>query len=232
MSKVQIKIKNLSFNFGSTQILENINLEFEKNGCYLIIGPNGGGKSTLLNLILSFLKPTTGSIQINKAPCKEFRDQIGFVPQTISFDALFPISVFEFVIMGAISQLHPLGWFPSEQKKRATEVLETMGILELKHHNLAEISGGQRQRALLARALINNPSILMFDEPTTHLDPSASQFIWDFLRSIKKQKTIIMVSHEIPKYLDMIDQVISIQKHAEIIEKNKVCDHFSLGVYH
>jgi zinc transport system ATP-binding protein len=232
MTQAQISIENLSFSYDSTPILENCNLEFKKNGTYLIIGPNGGGKSTLLNLILSLLKPTTGTIKIEGQDSKNFRHRIGFVPQNISFDPLFPINIFEFVLMGALSKLTFFGNYKKQERNKALSLLKTMGILDLKNKSIAEVSGGQRQRALLARALMNDPDILIFDEATSHLDPTASQFIWDFLHDLNGKKTILMVSHEIPKSIDMIDQVICVQKHIEIIKKDKICEHFAMGVYH
>lgn len=232
MTQAQISIEELSFAYGSTPILKNCNLEFKKNKTYLIIGPNGGGKTTLLNLILSLLKPTNGTIKIEGQAAKHYRDRIGFVPQNISFDPLFPINILEFVLMGALSKLTFFGKYRQEQRTKALDLLKTMGILDLKGKSISQVSGGQRQRALLARALINDPDILIFDEATSHLDPSASQFIWDFLHSLNGKKTILMVSHEIPKSLDMIDQVICVQQKVELIDKNSLCKHFNMGVYH
>ena len=232
MNPTFIDIQNLSFHYDHSPIFKNCNLQIKKNHTYLFIGPNGGGKSTLLNLILSHIEPKSGTITINNAPAKDFRDKIGFVPQNFSFDPLFPINILEFVLMGSLSKLNFFGHYKKKERQKALALLAKMGIESLAYQSIAQVSGGQRQRALLARALMNDPQILIFDEATSHLDPTATEFIWDFLHKQSNKKTILIVSHDIPKSIDMIDQAICINHDIDIIEKEKICEHFSMGVYH
>jgi len=227
-----IKIQNVNFKYESTPILKNVNLTFKRGGFHLIIGPNGGGKTTLLNLILGLKTPSSGSILINNSSPKEHRSKIGYLPQALAFDPMFPLSVKEFVLMGSLSQLKWYGTWPKTVKQKADTLLDSVSMADFKDQQIGSLSGGQRQRASMARALMNDPDILLLDEPTTGLDIQAFSFIQKELIRLKGQKTIIMVSHMIADVIDEVDDITSVQCEIEKIAKQTVCNHYKLGMYH
>lgn len=227
-----IEFKDASFNYGSLPVLKNIDLAFAKGGFYLLIGPNGGGKTTLLKLIMGLLSAKSGEVTVfGKNPMMS-RLAMGYVPQSFLFDPVFPINVEEFVLMGCLSQLTWRGTYPKECYQKAHTILDQVELGTLKDRPLGTLSGGQRQRASLARALLSDPEILILDEPTSGLDIEASSFIIQQLRGLKHQKTIIMVSHMISDVIDEVDQVIIVEGQTEIITKEAACAHYKLGMYH
>lgn len=230
--KTLIELSHVNFSYGSAPVLKNVNLSLSRGDYYLIIGPNGGGKTSLLNLILGLKNPTSGSVSIAGASPQEFRSKIGYLPQSFSFDTMFPISVWEFVLMGCLSQLKWHGVWEIAVKKKAEELLSEFGIFDLKDRQIGQLSGGQRQRATLARALMNDPEILILDEPTNGLDIHASTFIQQKLASLKGAKTILMVTHMISDVIDEVDAIYSVQGEIEKISKTAVCNHYKLGLYH
>lgn len=227
-----IELKNVSFQYGEALILKDISLSFAKGGFYILMGPNGGGKTTLLNLIMGLLTPKTGTILVQGAPPEQMRCSIGYVPQTLLFDALFPLTVLECVLMGHLSQLSWYGKYPKSVKDNALYLLNSLGILGLKNRTVGSLSGGQRQRTFLARALLCDPDILLLDEPTSGLDMEASAFIQSKLQEIRGKKTILMVTHSLSEMTQSIDQAICISTTATLISNNQLCKHYAMGVYH
>ncbi len=232
MSKPIIEIKNVSFQYRESLILKDISLSFAKGGFYILMGPNGGGKTTLLKLIMGLLSPKTGTVLIEGSPPQEMRCSIGYVPQTLFFDSLFPLTVLECVLMGQLSKLTWYGKFPKEIKEKALNLLNSLGILALKNRTIGSLSGGQRQRTLLARALLCDPDILLLDEPTSGLDLEASTFIQSKLQELRGKKTILMVTHSLTEMTQSIDQAICISTTATRIPSNQLCKHYAMGVYH
>lgn len=227
-----IELENLSFYYNEKPVLQNISLSLKKGGFYIFVGPNGGGKTTLLKLILGILQPSSGKILIDQKPPKESRSLMGYVPQTLIFDPYFPLSVNEFVLMGSLSKLPWHGRWPKEILDKATDMLNFVEMLPLKDRPIGALSGGQKQRASLARALLDNPEILILDEPTTGLDPDASRLIQEKIRQLKGKKTIIFVTHTTPELFKDIDQMICIKNTIEIIPPEAICEHYTLGVFH
>ena len=160
-----ISINNLSFNYNGNVILENINLDIKKGQNLAILGRNGGGKSTLIKLILGFLKPSSGNIKffINK-------DKLGYLPQIREFDNTFPINIFDLIISGLTNKKNFLNKFSELDKSKTINLMKEFGILELKDKHINEVSGGQLQRALIARAIISEPELIFLDEPESFLD--------------------------------------------------------------
>ncbi len=232
MQQPLIEIKNVSFKYREVMILKNISLSFAKGGFYILLGPNGGGKTTLLKLVMGLLAPSSGSIFIQDASPKEMRCSIGYVPQTLFFDSLFPLTVLECVLMGEMSKLSWYGKFPKAVKDHALSLLDSLGILNLKNRTIGSLSGGQRQRTLLARALLCDPDILLLDEPTSGLDLEASTFIQNKLQEIRGKKTILMVTHSLSEMTQSIDEAVCISTTATIIPSGQLCKHYAMGVYH
>lgn len=192
-----IEIRNLTIYYDEVLALKNINLTVKKGDFLTIIGPNGGGKSTLLKAMLGLLKPTSGSITITGKPANKAHGVIGYIPQFSKFDQRFPISVIEVVLMGRLTNRS--GFFHKyrqEDWNAAGEILRRLGLFELKDRQIGQLSGGQLQRVLLARALAGNPDILILDEPTASVDSESKTMIFELLKELNKDKTIILVTHD------------------------------------
>ena len=185
-----LSFKNLFFSYGSIEVLKDVTFDV-KSGEYIgIIGPNGGGKTTALKLILGFLKGQKGKITVNCSHTK-----IGYVPQINSYDKEFPISVLEVVLMGSLSKLSWIGTIPKEEKERARLLLQEMGCASLEKRAFGTLSGGQAQKVLIARALMCDPQLLLLDEPTANIDAESEGAIFSYLKTLKGKKTILIVTH-------------------------------------
>ncbi|WP_458700535.1 metal ABC transporter ATP-binding protein [Sulfurospirillum sp. 1307] len=207
-----VEIKDLSFSYAKETILENINLHVEDKDFLAIIGPNGGGKSTLLKLMLGLLKPQKGSIKIfGKEPIKNLSD-IGYVPQNTNINTNFPIKVIEVVMMGHVGSKRPLIGYKKEEILCARGALKSVGMLEYENKKIGSLSGGQRQRVMIARALCAHPKIMILDEPTSSIDVKGQKEIYDLLKELNKTMTIIVVSHDISVILGYANVVAHVNK--------------------
>ncbi len=225
-----IDVTELFFSYSETSVLEDVSFSVEEKEFVAIFGPNGGGKTTLLQLLMGFLKPARGKIHLfGKAP-KLIRQCIGWVPQNFHFDRHFPISVQEVVLGGRLSLG---GWrYTSADRKAVKASLERVGMEKTLHAPFASLSGGQQQRVLIARALVSNPSLLLLDEPTSGVDHVAEKEIYALLGELRKEMTILMVTHDLNRAVESVDRLICVQKSVTQMPKEKVCEHFALGLYH
>lgn len=209
-----IDIKNLSFAYEKETILENINLHVEKKEFLAIIGPNGGGKSTLLKLLLGILKPKEGTITIfDKKPSKSLTD-MGYVPQNTNINTDFPIRVIDVVTMGHIGDI-------KKEKICALESLKQVGMANFSNHKIGSLSGGQRQRVMIARALCAHPKILLLDEPTSNIDIKGQKEIYNLLKKLNEHISIIVVSHDISVILEYATSVLHVNKSAAFHDVSK-----------
>lgn len=207
-----INIDNLSVNLNGNEILKKINMSLEEKKFIGIVGPNGGGKTTLLRTILGLIKPSSGEIRIFGKRQKEILktgNVFGYLPQTLKIRPHFPIRVKDVVMMGRYGKIGTLRWPKEEDKKKTLEYLAVMGIDELKNEPFGNLSGGQQQRASIARALAGEPKILILDEPNTGIDVIGQEDFYHLLNGLRKKidLTIIMASHDIgtiPTYVDDI----------------------------
>ena len=192
-----IEIKNLRFSFNRHPVLVDVNLTVFFGDFLAILGPNGGGKSTLLKLMLGLLKPERGTIHVFGLPPRKAAHRIGYVPQEININKSFPITVMDVVLMG---RLKPgTGWsrFGKKDRMAVHKSLEQMNILDCRNLHMEELSGGQRQRAFIARALVSEPDILFLDEPTSSVDTKGQAELYDLLKELNQTVTIIVVSHDL-----------------------------------
>ncbi|MBF0360702.1 MAG: ABC transporter ATP-binding protein [Oligoflexia bacterium] len=193
-----IEISNLSFSYDSKNIvLKDVNLLVEEKEFLGIIGPNGGGKSTLLKLILGSLAPTNGVIKVLSEKPQKMSKYIGYVPQFATLMRDFPISVLDTVLMGRLNERGIFQNYSKKDKEIALEKLEMLEIADLRERAIGELSGGQLQRALIARALASNPKILLLDEPTSGLDFRIEANLFDLLKKLNNDITVIVVSHDV-----------------------------------
>ena len=212
------EVNNLYFKYDKEWILENIDFSLEDKKFMTIIGPNGGGKTTLLKLLLGFLTPNKGEIKIYGKSPKENREIIGYVPQHTNFSLDLPITVFDIVLQGRLKK--GKFFYTQLDKQKANEVLENLKIDNLKKKKIKDLSGGQRQKVLIARALVSEPKLLIMDEPTSAIDPIGQKEILDLIESF--EVTRIVVSHDIKILLKDVDKIAYIHKKAVIHEGPKL----------
>ena len=226
-----IVVQNCSFGYQSgEQVLHKVSFSVHRGQFIGIIGPNGGGKSTLLKLILGLLTPQSGTVKVHgHTPPVE---GVGYVPQAFQFDRKFPITVFEVVLGGRTRTLSALGRYGKRNEEIAREALRKVGLSHIAHQPFGSLSGGQAQRVLIARALASEPTILLLDEPTSSSDPEAENAILDTIHSLKSGMTILMVTHDLQAVLSHVESVICVQGGAAILQPKEVCEHFALGLYH
>lgn len=227
--KSAISISNLSFSYEKNPILEGIDFFVEKGKFIGVIGPNGCGKTTLLKLILGFLKPTKGQILLFGKKPELSKHLIGYVPQLNRTDPDFPITVLELVMLGLITNTRA---FQKNAKENALYWIEKLGLYGYRFASFSSLSGGFAQRALLARALVSDPDLLILDEPTANVDAKSKEMILDILYKFRGEKTILLVTHDYKTSIERVDQILCVDKQAIIYQPQDVCSHFALGLYH
>ena len=233
MTKPIIEIKNLSAGYDGRNVLHDINLAVYERDFLGIIGPNGGGKTTLIKCILGLLKPTGGEISFNCKP------SLGYLPQYSTIDRKFPISVEEVILSGLSIQKSLTSRFTPEQKEKGKQIIARMGLEGLEHRAIGQLSGGQLQRALLGRAIISDPSVLILDEPSTYIDKRFEARLYELLAEINKECAIILVSHDIGTVLQQVKSIACVNETldyhpdtgvtTEWLEKNFNCPIELLG---
>jgi len=226
-----IKSNNLSFQYEDTPILENVSFVIAMGEFVGVFGPNGGGKTTLLKLLLGFLKPQKGSVEILGESPKAAREKMGYVPQISHLDRQFPITVLEVVMMGCLDR-SPWHSYTKDAKEKARETLKDVNMLDFQNDSFGTLSGGQAQRVLIARALVSKPSILLLDEPTASVDAAAEESIYKLLHHLKGTMTIVMVTHDLQVMMQQVDRFICVHKEVTSYSQAQVCDHFAQGLYH
>lgn len=216
MSNNIIEIIDLNYSYeNGLSVLKDVNLSIKKGESCCILGPNGGGKTTLLKLLLGFIKPDSGSIKILGEPVENVRHKIGYMPQVQHIDSDFPISVLEVVMFGTLSGT--FGSFFSRSKRDvAMEMLKKMNIEHLAKRSFSEISGGEKQRVLIARSLASKPEILLLDEPTANIDPGAEQCFYEMLDDLQKELTLLTVSHDLGFVHRNISRIICVNKFVKV----------------
>jgi len=219
-----IDIKNLTFSYEKDTILEDVSLHVKHREFLAIIGPNGGGKSTLLKLILGIEKISKGKIEIfGEKPSKNLTS-IGYVPQNTNVNTDFPIKVIEVVMMGHVGHKRPLIGYKKEEIECALNSLKQVNMQQYANSKIGSLSGGQRQRVMIARALCSHPKVLLLDEPTSNIDTTGQKEVYELLKNLNKHITIIVVSHDLSVILEYASSVLHVNKKAafhNIEEKRK-----------
>jgi len=203
-----VELDDVSVNYGELEALKNINLKVAEGAFLGIIGPNGGGKTTLLKVILGLIEPQKGEVKVLGQPLNEVIDQIGYVPQISNFDRSFPISVLDVVLMARLGgRVRFFHQYQKEDIEKAEAVLDQLNLLNLKDRQIGKLSGGQLQRVLIARGLTVEPEILLLDEPTANVDASSTSQIYELLKELNKDKTIIVVTHDLAAVSSYFDSL-------------------------
>ena len=206
-----VSLKNVTVKYGSYTAIESANLEIFEGDFIGIIGPNGGGKTTLIKTILGSV-PYSGEITLSPTLFDNGRRLIGYLPQQTTFDRQFPISVIEVVLSGLQSQKGFSRRYKIAERNKALQLLDNMGISSIADRQIGEISGGQMQRVLLCRAIIAEPKLLILDEPTNFVDKRFESELYDILRELNKQMTIVMVSHDVHNISSAVKSIVCVNR--------------------
>ncbi len=208
-----LSIKDLSVNYGKNKVLKNINLDINDKHFLGIIGPNGGGKSTLLKVIAGLIEYKNGEVKIYNNSPNKVNDVIGYVPQASEFDRSFPINVEEVILTGSLSsKLVIFKKYNNQDLKKSKSIMKKLDIFNLKERQIGQLSGGQLQKVLIARALMTKPKILLLDEPTASIDASSTTQIYDLLEELNNNMTIIVVTHNMEAVSSYFDSIACLNK--------------------
>jgi zinc transport system ATP-binding protein len=230
MKKI-LEIKNLNAGYDNSIVLKNINFQVHETDFIGIIGPNGGGKTTLVKSILGVIKPLSGNILYHfPGKGRDFRKYIGYLPQQNVIDKKFPISVKEVILSGLTSQKPLLFRFSSEDKKKADELIEKSGLGTISRNPIGELSGGQLQRVFLARAVISNPRLLILDEPSTYVDNRSEFELYETLKELNKEIAILLVSHDIGTISSYIKTIACVNFNLHYHPSNEISSE-ELNIY-
>jgi zinc transport system ATP-binding protein len=222
MNQTIIETQNLNFSYNGHPVIREVNLSIQSGDFMAMIGPNGGGKTTLLKLMLGLLKADSGSIRIFGQAPKDVSYRIGYVPQDIHINQNFPISSLDVVLMGKLKPGRGWSRYAEEDRMEALQALERVGIGKYSNHRIGELSIGQKQRVFIARALVTDPDILFLDEPTASIDTKGQNEFYAILKKLNHKITIIVVSHDLMvisryvKSVACVNQSLHYHGHAEL----------------
>jgi len=206
-----IMLRDVSFSYGEAMVLEDVNLTIPARQTACMIGPNGGGKTTLVKLILGLLKPNRGEIRLFGLPPQAGRLRVGYMPQHLQYDLHFPLSVLDVTLLGRLGGGR-WGWPNRADRRAALEALEWLGMKDFQRMPFGALSGGQRQRVLIARALSSHPDLLILDEPTSNVDTVAETRLLELLDELSHRMTILLVSHDLGFVSTIVKSVICVNR--------------------
>lgn len=216
-NKTLIEIKKLTVGYGNQSVLHDASLKISQSDFIGVIGPNGGGKTTLIKSILGLVDSWSGEVKINVSPSK-----IGYLPQQNQFDKQFPITVEQVVLSGLAGQKGLIGRYSKKDKDHAECLMARAGVIGFKKKAIGKLSGGQMQRVLLCRALINQPMLLILDEPSTFVDHKFEGELFAWLKELNDNMAILMVSHDIGTISSHIKTIACVNQHLHYHESNKI----------
>jgi zinc transport system ATP-binding protein len=228
-----IECKNISYRVLERAILDSVDLRVRKGDFYAIIGPNGGGKTTLLKIILGLLQPTSGTVRVFSTTPKEGRKKIGYVPQYRTFDFQYPITVEGMVLSGRLSHIPGMARkYTESDRERVRETLERLGIGHLRDRELRRLSGGEQQRAIIARALVGNPELLILDEPLVYVDLPTEEQIFDLFSELASSLTILVVTHDIGAVSSHVTRVACLNSRMYTHDTSEITEDMLTAAYH
>jgi zinc transport system ATP-binding protein len=229
-----LNLENISFAYDQFPILEDVSLQMQDGDFAALIGPNGGGKTTLIKIILGLLKADSGSVKLFNQPVSVSKKYLSYVPQYANFNHDFPISVQDTVIQGCLSNTiingsrrNWLGWYSKMDHQRAEQAMHETYIWEYRDKAISTLSGGQLQRVMVARALAGDPKLLLLDEPTANIDERSEKDIFDLFKELNQRMSIIVISHDIGFVSSYVNQVFCLNKtlvchQADIVDSDSI----------
>ena len=213
--RVAVDVRRLFFAYDDKEVLSDVTFRVPEGDFLAIIGPNGGGKSTLLKLMMGILEPSRGEVRLFGKPPASSDAVIGYVPQETGHNLDFPVTVLDVVLMGLLHRRNSWRRYDAAARRKAREALARVGMAGMERRRIGELSGGQRQRVLIARALASDPDILMLDEPTASIDFGGQHEIFELLEKLNESMTVIVVSHD-------MTMVMGYARHALYVNKTAV----------
>jgi zinc transport system ATP-binding protein len=212
MNSTIVEMENVSFAYNGQTVLQDVNLAIAPEDFVAIIGPNGGGKTTLLKLLLGLLKPDTGSIRVLGDSPGEASHHIGYVRQDVHINQSFPITAMDVVLMGKLDPRRRWARHTAQDRRDALQALERMEMAPYAKRRIGELSGGQRQRVFIARALVTQPRLLLLDEPTASIDTKGQAEFFHMLKGLNRDVTIMVVSHDLLVISTYVKSVACVNK--------------------
>ena len=216
-----IEINNLAFSYDTVPVLEDVNLKVKHGEFATIVGPNGGGKTTLLRLLLGILKPVQGKIAVLGSTPEKARLRVGYMPQHADLDPQFPVTVMDVVMLGRLGRRFG-GRYSKEDRQLALKALAEVQLESMVRTAFSTLSGGQKQRALIARALCCDPEMLLLDEPTANIDPEVEENLLTILQELNQRMTILLVSHDMGFVSRVVKSVICVNRRVLIHPTSRV----------
>jgi zinc transport system ATP-binding protein len=208
-----LEVEGVCFSYEKTEVLKDVSFRLKQGEFLGIIGPNGGGKTTLVKLMLGLLQPDRGTIKILGMEPNAASHRVGYVPQSMDLSRSFPISVMEAAFMGRLSRSRIGKRYTREDKEKVRQVLEKVGMWQYRNKLMGKLSGGQKQRVFIARALATDPEILFLDEPTASVDPEFQVNLYDILEELNKRVTIVVITHDIGVVSSYMKSIACVNKH-------------------
>lgn len=217
--KTIISLRNVGVNYDNQVALEGVNLDIFEDDFLGVIGPNGGGKTSLVKAILGAV-PHCGTIEIDESLRRGNHFKIGYMPQVSQFDMRFPISIEEVVLSGLQTEKGFFGRYRREDRREATKLLDQMGIAHLAKRPIGEVSGGQMQRALLCRAIIAEPRLLILDEPTNFVDNRFEKEFYAMVQSLSERMAVMIISHDLGTITSVVKAIVCVNGHVHRHDSN------------
>ena len=218
-----IDCRDLTVRYGSLTVLEGVTFRVPERTTLCVVGPNGGGKSTLLKVLLGLVRPQSGSVRVLGEEPRKARLRVGYMPQHVQIDPLFPIDVEGIVRMGRLSG-NRFGFYSKADRLATQRALEEVGLWEKRKDAYVNLSGGMKQRVLIARALVADPELLLLDEPTAMVDAHIEARLLEHLKTLHNRMTILLVSHDASFVSGLVDEVLCVNRTAEIHPVARVSD--------
>jgi len=207
-----IVVEGVSFSYNGADALRDVSFTLEERDFVAAVGPNGGGKTTLLKLLLGLLQPQKGTIRILGEPPARARHRIGYLTQHFECDLSFPLRVWDVVLMGRLRRHRFFSSYSRHDREAATRALEEVELFALKDRSFAALSGGERQRVLIARALATEPELLLLDEPTANVDIKVERELYDLLKDLNSRLPILMATHDLGFVSSYVNKVLCINR--------------------
>ncbi len=233
MNEYAIEIQGLSFAYNHHPVLEDVNMQVTQGEFLAVLGPNGGGKTTLMRILLGILQPSQGRIRVLGKPPGALPHLVGYVPQSQSGTDKFPITVHETVLVGRLGHLGRWRRFTDRDSNLAHQALEQVGMQDYARRNIGSLSGGQKQRVLIARALVAQPQILFLDEPTAAVDQAFHTRLYDLLKELNDWgTTVIVISHDLSVLYSHVKAVACVNRNLHYHDAAEISQEMLEKVYH
>jgi zinc transport system ATP-binding protein len=235
VSRNAVELKDVTYSFSSGHpVLRDVSLEVEPRDFLAVIGPNGGGKTTLMKIILGLLEPDSGSVRVFGRRPESARGLMGYVPQDTTFKRDFPIRALDAVLMGRLEGIRPFAGYSREDRRAALDKMRMLGIGDLAGEKVGNLSGGQRQRVFIARALATDPQLLLLDEPAASVDPNNQESFYHLLGELNDRMTIIMVTHDVGAVSSYVKTVaclnVGLASHGEGLDHESMAEAYGCPI--